>query len=136
MKIIDCLRLLQQSHLHIAVVISEYGNTLGVLTMEDILEELVGDIHDEGDEQHMIVTVVDDNAYIVDATASIADVNEHLPTPLPESDDYETVSGCVNHLFGRIPSVNESIETDYYTITVTKRKKQRIDQVRLKVKEV
>lgn len=83
----------------------------------------------------MIVTVVDDNAYVVDATASIADVNEHLPTPLPESDDYETVSGYVNHLFGRIPSVNESIETDDYTITVTKRKKQRIDQVRLKVRE-
>jgi len=47
MKIIDCLRLLQKSHLHIAVVISEYGNTIGILTMEDILEELVGDIHDE-----------------------------------------------------------------------------------------
>ena len=47
MKIIDCLRLLQKSHLHIAIVISEYGNTIGVVTMEDILEELVGDIHDE-----------------------------------------------------------------------------------------
>ncbi len=136
MKIIDCLRLLQKSHLHIAIVISEYGNTIGVVTMEDILEELVGDIHDEGDEQDTIVTVLDDKRYTLDATASIADVNEHLPILLPESDEYETVSGYVNNLFGRIPSVNESIETDHYTITVTKRKKQRIDQVRLKMKEV
>ena len=134
MKIIDCLRLLQKSHLHIAVVISEYGNTIGILTMEDILEELVGDIHDEWDEQHLIVTVLDDQRYVIDATASVADVNEHLPIALPEADEYETVSGYVNHLFGRIPSVNESIETDDYTLTVTKRKKQRIDQVRAKVK--
>ena len=82
----------------------------------------------------MIVTVLDDQRYVIDATASVADVNEHLPIALPEADEYETVSGYVNHLFGRIPSVNESIETDDYTLTVTKRKKQRIDQVRAKVK--
>ena len=82
------------------------------------------------------MTILDEKRFALDATASIADVNEHLPILLPESDEYETVSGYVNNLFGRIPSVNESIETDYYTITVTKRKKQRIDQVRLKVKEV
>ncbi len=135
MWIVDCLKFFQQSRLHIAMVSSEYGTIIGVVTMEDILEELVGDIHDEGDEHHAIVTMVEDGHYIVDATASIVDVNQHFIHHLPLSDEYETVAGYVNHLWGRIPSLHESIETDHYTITVTKRKKQRIDQVRLKVRE-
>ena len=133
MKIADCLKFLQQLHYHLAIVTSEYGTTLGLVTMEDILEELVGDIHDEGDEEHPIVEQKNDQTYVVDASASISDVNDHLPIALPEGEDYDTVAGYINHLFGRIPSLHEKIATDAYTIIVTKRKKQRVEQVRLEI---
>ncbi len=133
MKISDCLKLLQQSHNHVAVVSSEHGTTLGLITMEDILEELVGDIHDEGDEQQALVQSLGDGEFLVDATASISDANELLPIPLPEQESYDTVSGYINMLFGRIPSVNEKIEEGGYLITIHKRKKQRVDYITLKI---
>lgn len=135
MKISDCLKLLQQSHNHVAVVSSEHGTTLGLITMEDILEELVGDIHDEGDEQQSLVHAIKEGEFLVDATASISDVNELLPIQLPEQESYDTVSGYINMLFGRIPSVNEKIEEGGYLITIHKRKKQRVDYIILKIIE-
>lgn len=134
MKIADCLRHLQSAHYHMAIVTSEYGTTIGLVTMEDILEELVGDIHDESDEKQSIITYIND-IYTVDATASIWDINEHLPIALPLSDEYDTIAGYINVLFWRIPSQNEKIETAIYQITITKRKKQRVEQVTLKLLE-
>lgn len=134
MKIDDCLRSLQKSHIHIAVVTNEYGNTIGLVTMEDILEELVGDIHDEGDEMFAIVHNPEEGIYIVDATASMSDINEQLPIPLTENDSYDTLAGYVNTLFGRIPSQNESIDIENYSITIIKRKKQRVEQIKLELK--
>lgn len=135
MKINDCLKLLQKSHTHIAIVVSEYGTTSGVVTMEDILEELVGDIHDEGDEESIIVKSLDEKSFIVDASASIADINDYLPLSLPESNEYDTAAGYIHMLFGRIPSVHESIDTEQYTITIRKKRKQRIEQVIITIKE-
>jgi CBS domain containing-hemolysin-like protein len=66
--------------------------------MEDILEELVGDIHDEGDEQHSVVSYIN-NVYIIDASASVSDVNEQLPIALPENEEYDTVAGYINTIF-------------------------------------
>ena len=70
----------------------------------------MGDIHDEGNEQHTMVQNINKNEFLVDATGSISDVNELLPISLPEQESYDTVSGYINTLFGRIPSVNEKIE--------------------------
>lgn len=134
MKISDCLKFLQQTQIHIAMVTDEYGTTIGLVTMEDILEELVGDIHDEGDEQHTIVQNSTEGIFIIDATATIADINEHLPLALPEDPSYETMAWYVNVLFGRIPGLNETVELEWYTITVTKRKKQRVEQVKIIIK--
>lgn len=133
MKIIDCLRLLQISHIHIALATSEYGSVIWLVTMEDILEELVWDIHDEGDEYQTIVHQLEDGWLMVDATATVSDVNELLPHELTESDKYDTVAGLLNILFGRIPSINESIISWNYKLTVIKRKKQRVDQVKLEL---
>lgn len=134
MKVADCLRLLQSTHIHIAVVSSEHGTTLWLVTLEDIVEELVWDIHDESDEQTSIVTLQDDWSFLVDAWASIVDVNDTLPMPISESENYDTISGYINTLFGRIPSVNESIDTDHYMITILKTKKQRVESVKLETK--
>jgi CBS domain containing-hemolysin-like protein len=133
-KIIDCLRELQRQHMQLAMVISEYGTTIGLVTMEDILEELVGDIHDEHDEQQHIVNKIDDY-YLIDTSATIQDVNEILPLNLPESEDYDTISWMINYLYGRIPSLGEVYETDLRTFTITKRKKQRIEQIKFTIKE-
>jgi CBS domain containing-hemolysin-like protein len=130
-KIVDCLRELQRQHMHLAMVTSEHGTTIGLITMEDIIEELVGDIHDEGDDHSESLVKKVDNAYIIDASGSLAEVNDFLPTPLPESDEYDTISGMINNLFGRIPSLGEVYTTEHYTITITKRKKQRVEQIKL-----
>lgn len=95
------------------------------------MEELVGDIHDESDEKQAIVTYIN-NTYLIDASASINDANEHLPIALPESEEYDTVAGYINTLRGRIPSQNESLSTSHYEITITKRKKQRVEQIVLR----
>lgn len=133
MKIADCLKLLQQSHNHVALVSSEYGSVLGLVTMEDILEELVWDIHDEWDEQQLLVNQISDLEFLIDASSSIDDVNTLLPQSLPEHESYDTVSGYINQLFGRIPSINEKREDLWYEITITKRKKQRVEQIKLKL---
>ena len=90
-KISDLLNVFQQKKQHLAIVIDEFGGTEGILTLEDILEELVGEIHDEHDEQQHIVNKID-NYYLIDTSATIQDVNEILPLSLPESEDYDTIS--------------------------------------------
>ncbi|MEY3197572.1 MAG: hypothetical protein RL023_85 [Candidatus Parcubacteria bacterium] len=133
-KIVDCLRELQRQHMHLAIVSSEHGTTIGLITMEDIIEELVGDIHDENDENHELVKIID-NGYIIDSSAAISDINDQLPIALPESEEYDTISGMINNLFGRIPSLGETYELEHRTIAITKRKKQRVEQIKLELKQ-
>lgn len=133
-KIIDCLRELQRQHMHLAMVTSEHGTTIGLITMEDIIEELVGDIHDEGDESNETIVKQIAGGFLIDASGSLDEVNDYLPSSLPESDEYDTISGMVNNLFGRIPSLGEEYETDAYTIVISKRKKQRVEQIKLSLK--
>jgi CBS domain containing-hemolysin-like protein len=134
-KIIDCLRELQRQHMHLAMVTSEYGTTIGLITMEDIIEELVGDIHDEGDEHDEQVVKQIEGGFLIDASASLDEVNDYIPYSLIESEEYDTISGMVNNLFGRIPSLGEEYDTEHYTLIITKRKKQRVEQIRLQTKE-
>jgi CBS domain containing-hemolysin-like protein len=103
MKINDLLRDFQKLHMQIAIVTNEFGATAGIVTMEDIIEELVGEIQDEHDEEKPTVEKKSETEYIVNAHSSIGDVNESLPMALPESPKYETISGLINFLWGRIP---------------------------------
>jgi CBS domain containing-hemolysin-like protein len=90
----DLLRDFQKKKIQIAIVISEFGGTLGLVTLEDILEELVGDIQDEHDHETQVV-VRSGNTFQVVATSYLADINKHLDEPLQESDDYETLAGLL-----------------------------------------
>jgi len=127
------LRYMQRKHNHMAVVVDEFGGTAGIITLEDILEELVGEIQDEYDDEKPHVEKLSDHEYRVRATASITDANEHLPKPLPESEQYDTVAGLMNFVFGRIPEIQESITFAGYECTILQKAKRSIALVRFRV---
>ena len=80
-----------------AVVISEFGGTMGIVTLEDILEELVGDIQDEHDQEQQVVTQLTDNNYQILARSPIHDINKLLDIPFPESEEYDTLAGLITN---------------------------------------
>lgn len=132
-KINDLMAELQQKRIQIAIVLDEFGGTAGMVTLEDIVEELVGEIQDEYDEEKPIVEVVNEREFIVNALAPIYDVNEHLPHDLPEDGDFDTVSGWLGDIFGKIPEVGEQKESNGYNITVLKKSDQNIESVKLEL---
>ncbi len=132
-KINDLLSELQLKRIQIAIVLDEFGGTAGMVTLEDIVEELVGEIQDEYDEEKPIVEKVSSSEFVIDATASIYDVNEYLPHDLPEDGDYDTVAGLVSEIFGRIPEVGEAREYNGYNITILKKADQNVESVKLEL---
>ncbi len=133
MKINDLLRDFQKKHIQFAVVTDEFGATAGVVTMEDIIEELVGEIQDEHDDEKPNIEKISDSEYLVKALVSIGDANEGLPIVIPENPEYDTISGYINKVFGRIPAVNEKRNILGYEVTILARKKQNIELVKFKV---
>ena len=133
MHVNNLLRDFQKLHVQMAIVTNEFGATAGVVTMEDIIEELVGEIQDEHDEEKPNVEKKSETEFIINAHCSISDVNSALPMELPENPKYETVSGLINYLWGRIPAVNEKRNYDGYEITILQRKKQTVELVKLRV---
>jgi CBS domain containing-hemolysin-like protein len=132
-KINNLLADLQQKRIQIAIVLDEFGGTAGMITLEDIVEELVGEIQDEYDEEKPIVEKLNESEFVVNALAPIYDVNEHLPHDLPEDGDFDTVSGWLGHIFGKIPEVGEQKEANGYNITVLKKLDQNIESVKLEL---
>lgn len=131
-RISQLMRELQQKKQHMAVVIDEFGGTEGIVTMEDILEEIVGEIHDEYDEELKYVEASADGSFLVNARISVKDFNEKFGTSVPEADEYETLSGFLNKLAGRIPDLNEELRTEALSFTVVKKSQRRIRQARVK----
>lgn len=134
-KINDLLTEFQQKRIQIAFVLDEFGGTSGMVTLEDIVEELVGEIQDEYDEETPLVERLSEDEYMVDAGASVHDVNEYLPLELPESSDYDTVAGLVSDLFEKIPDVGERKEMLGYAFTIIKKTQQNIEFVKLELIE-
>lgn len=132
-KINDLMAELQQKRMQIAIVLDEFGGTAGMVTLEDIVEELVGEIQDEYDEETPIVEKISDTEYMVDASANVHDINEFLPRELPESSDYDTVSGMVSDLFDKIPDVGEYTEFHGYNFIIMKKTQQNIEFVKLEL---
>ena len=132
-KINDLMSELQSNRIQIAIVLDEFGGTAGMVTLEDIVEELVGEIQDEYDEEKPLVEKVSDNEFIVNAFATVYDVNEHLPHDLPEDEDFDTIGGLVSHVFERIPEVGESNESYGYLFTILKKTEQNIETIKLEL---
>ncbi|AWM35395.1 hemolysin [Hymenobacter nivis] len=132
-KINRLLRSFQRKHTVMAVVSDEFGGVSGIVTIEDIMEELVGEIQDEYDNEVPVVEKVAADEYRVAAATSISDANEYLPFPLPESEDYETVGGLLNVVYGSIPEVGDVAVLDPYEFRVLERSRRVIDLVQLRV---
>jgi CBS domain containing-hemolysin-like protein len=130
-KIGSLLRELQSKKIHMAIVVDEFGMTSGLVTLEDIVEELVGEIQDEFDDERPAVEKRADGSFVVNAHASILDVNSLLPAPLPESSEYSTVAGYVNVLFSGIPEVGQELSDTSYQVRVLKRSRGSVDSVLL-----
>ncbi len=131
-KVTKLLRQFQRDRIHMAIVIDEYGGTLGIITMEDIMEELVGEIQDEYDNEVPIVEKQDDHTFKVLASAPIADLNEYLPRPLTERKEYDTLAGLLAFELDRIPNLNEKITFEEYEFTALKRTRSRLQLVMIK----
>ena len=118
---------LKRNKMQIAIVIDEYGGTAGLVTMEDILEELVGDIFDEYDEIEEEYHKIDENTYLLSGSMTIFDVNKLLDAKIPEG-DYDTISGFLQEKLGRIPEDEESpiIDTETVTYKIEKYEDKRI----------
>jgi CBS domain containing-hemolysin-like protein len=125
-KLIDIMRDFQKQHIQFAIVVDEFGGTEGVITMEDILEELVGEIQDEYDSETPLVEKIEDKKFRVQGSVALVALNEHLARPLPENDSYVSLAGMLIDIVGRIPNVGESINFDDYTFIVLKRIKNQI----------
>ena len=130
-KIGSLLRELQNKRSHMAIVVDEFGVASGLITLEDIVEELVGEIQDEYDDERPVVEKRKEGDFVVNAHASILDVNAHLPTQLPESPEYSTVAGYLNILFSGIPEVGHVCEGSGYSFKVLKTSRGSVDSVLL-----
>ena len=135
-KISDLLRQLQKKKVHIAVVLDEYGGTLGMVTLEDILEELVGEIYDEHDEEVNYFKEVDENLFVIDGNAPVSDAFEFLGLSGEEDNfDASTVSGWVIEILGEIPHAGKKFDHKNLNVEVTKSTVKKVLQIRVKVNE-
>ena len=126
------LRMLQQRRLHMAIVVDEHGGVAGLVTTEDILEQLVGDIRDEGEpEADALVTVLPDGAMVAQGSASLWELREQYALPLEESAHYHTVAGLLLARLEHIPQGGESIVEQGYTLTVVDMDGPRIARVKI-----
>lgn len=130
-RIGQLLKDFQKRHEQIAVVVNEYGTTIGIITMEDILEELVGEIQDEYDNETPVVEATGEQEYLVQASATLEDVNHFLPYRIPKEEDYETLAGYLIYKFGRMPNVDDQIRVDDYLFTVLKKSENTVELVKV-----
>ena len=129
-RVDELLREMQQRKVQMAIVIDEYGGTAGLVTVEDLLEEIVGEIRDEFDREEDKITETADGEAVFDATVSIDDVNDTLGTSL-SSESVDTVGGLVSERLGRIARVGDRVEAGGATLAVLSTKGRRIHKVRI-----
>lgn len=135
-RVDDVLKEFRRTRSHMAIVVDEYGATTGVVTIEDALEEIVGEIADESDtEQEVDLVRVDANTLEADGRVHVDELNEQFGLQLPESEDYATIAGFVETRLKRIPEAGEIVHHDGVQITILKASHRRIERVQLKLME-
>jgi CBS domain containing-hemolysin-like protein len=125
------LSLFLSKHLHLAIVVDEFGGTVGMVTLEDVLEELVGDIQDEFDTDKEEFKKINADEFTVDGTLGLYEVNDLAKLEL-ESPDVSTIGGYVTHLLGHLPKQGEQVKIDGYLVIVTQADSRRIQQLHFK----
>lgn len=131
-SILELLKEFREKKVHIALVVDEYGGFSGIVCLEDILEEIVGEIRDEYDHEKEMVIKIDDNTFRIYAKITISDLNEKINIELPE-DVSDSLSGFIMEILGRIPKEGEVIKFKNYEFKVDKMSSYKIDQIVLKI---
>ena len=134
MKLDSLLKEMKRRRVHIAVAVDEYGGVSGIISMEDILEEIVGDIQDEFDNEGEEILSSGENEWICDARVNLEDLNEELGSEIPD-EDFDTLGGFVFDLFGKIPGRYEKISWNNYVFVIQSVEGHKIRQIKI-VKEV
>ena len=129
------MQLFMQQKRTIAVVVDEFGGTAGIVAMEDLVEQIFGEIEDEHDTQTYVAKSIGNNEYVLSGRLDIEKVNELFPIDLPESDDYQTVGGLILHQYQSFPKIYEIISFDKFEFKILKVTATKIELVKLKVKE-
>lgn len=130
-KIGDLLKELQKRRTHMAIVVDEHGSTAGLVTLEDVIEEIVGEIQDEYDWEEKPVERLKDGSLIVEGTVSAAELRESFAVPIPESEEFETVAGFMLDRLGKVPRGGESVELGDHRFVVVDVERHRISKVRI-----
>ena len=123
-------RLLSQKR-SIAIVIDEFGGTAGMLTLEDLMEEICGNIEDEHDDSRLTAREVEPGIYDFSARCEIADINERFDLEIPEDDSYQTLAGYILHTTGSIPDGGDTVEIGGYRFDILKKSASRLELIRL-----
>lgn len=129
------MKLLMQDKKSLAVVVDEFGGTSGIVTLEDLVEEIFGEIEDEHDMKSHVAKKVSDNEYLLSGRMEIDTLNEMFDLELPESDDYVTIAGFILHFYQKFPKLNETVVIDRYSFKIVKVTATKIELVRMKVGE-
>jgi CBS domain containing-hemolysin-like protein len=131
MPLENLLRLFLSKHSHVAIVVDEFGGTVGLVTLEDVLEELVGDIQDEFDFEKEEFRKISANEFSVDGALGLYELNDLAKLDL-ESPDVSTIGGYVTHLLGHLPKTGEQVKIDGYLVTVSESDNRRVKQLHFK----
>ena len=127
------MRKLMQQKKSLAVVVDEFGGTSGIVSLEDLLEEIIGEIEDEHDNQNLVAKAIGENEYLLSGRLEIEHINEMFGLDIPESDEYQTLSGFILMHLQRFPLLNENINIGKFHIQATKLRSTKIELVKLSV---
>jgi len=134
-KIDELLREFQQEKTHMVIVVDEYGGTAGLITLEDVLEEIVGEIQDEYDSEGPLIKRVDERTFLADGKINIHELQEFLGLPIPISESYDTLAGLIFDQTGYVPKEKERIQFDEFAFVIEKIVRNRIVLVKIILKE-
>ena len=130
-KIDELLREFQKERMHMALVVDEYGGISGLVTLEDVIEEIVGEIQDEYDKEQPLFQKIDEFTYLVDGKMTVEEINEELDIELPMEEGVETISGFILNILGSLPKEKEAVDFNSYHFIVERVIRNRIMKVRI-----
>jgi len=131
-KISHLLQEFRKQQVHLAIIVDEYGGTEGIVTIEDILEEIVGDIADEYDEEEALFIPLPEGGWLIDARMTMLDIEEQLGIVVPQDGDYDTIGGYVFHETGTIPAKGFVMRKSHFELEIVRSNDRRVEKLRIK----